>query len=164
MEAVGAAAAIIGIAATGAQISLKFITFAEQVSTAAAHINAIASEVALVSATLQQLGELIGQKTSENDQSIFSESALRSTTSSAEKCKGIFEDLQSELRKASADIRKSNRLAGKQISLSRTERAKWPFLQPRMKSLRADLQEAKLTLIFMLQTTTLAYSIKLSKQ
>jgi len=163
MDGVSAAASIIAIATLGVQISIKLITIAGQVSTASARISAIGSDVALTAGTLQQLGELMTQKQPDHEPSIFSESALQTTTASAKTCEGIFQELQDELKKASAEIRRSDGLLAKKIHLSRMERAKWPFLQPRMESLRTDLRLAKETLMFMLQVTTLAYSVKTSK-
>lgn len=53
-------------------------------------------------------------------------------------------------------------MTGGKIELSAHERAKWPFLQPSIDSLRTDLRDAKSTLMLMLQVATLALSKRIA--
>ena len=162
MDGISAAASIAGIASVGVQLSIKLITLASQVSNASRTIGTIADDVALTSGVLQQLKELMLQKASDDGISIFNEWGLETTKRSANKCEKIFQDIEKETRKASAQIRNSH--AGNPtgfVTLSRFERAKWPFLQPSMEVLRGDLREAKGTLLLILQVTTLAFSRRL---
>ena len=48
------------------------------------------------------------------------------------------------------------------IKLSKAEKAKWPFLQPGFDGLRADMREAKGTLMWMLHVTSLALSKRMA--
>lgn len=53
-------------------------------------------------------------------------------------------------------------MSGEKIELSTIERAKWPFLQPEINNLRAELRDAKTTLMLMLQVTSLALSKRMA--
>ncbi|KAL9631430.1 MAG: hypothetical protein Q9164_005898 [Protoblastenia rupestris] len=55
-------------------------------------------------------------------------------------------------------LRACKKPTGGKFKLSVTEKAKWPFLQPKIDGLRQDLQEAKGTLMLMLQVTSLAFT------
>ena len=151
------AASIVGIATAGIQISIKVVTLAGQVSTASERISAIGSDISLTAGILNQLGELTNQKITNGDHSVFNKEGLETTKTSAEVCRRIFEEMERETAKASDYIRKKHRL-GRKVELSRTERAKWPFLQPGIELLRTDLREAKGTLMLMLQVGCL-YSL-----
>lgn len=58
MEAVGSASAIIGIATTGIQCSIKLLTFADQIKSAPDAITNIAEDISVNASILQQLGGL----------------------------------------------------------------------------------------------------------
>ena len=162
MDGISAAASIISIATAGAQISIKLITLAEQVRTASNRVNAVANDVALTSAVLQQLGDFMNPEPDDGI-SVFNDSGLQTTANSARTCERIFEDLHREIRKASLQVSHvSNNSPGEKIKLSRLEKAKWPFLQPSMDSLRTDLREAKGTLTLILQVASLAYAKKVA--
>lgn len=165
MDGISAAASILGIATAGIQISIKLITFSNQVGTAPSRIRNIGNDVSLTSGVLQQLGDLMKAKISDDDDktSIFSPSGLESTKASAEACNGIFHDLKHALERASKQIRTNSENLGGKVVLSTVERLKWPFLQPGFDDLRADLRESRETLMLILQVTTLAYSKKLAE-
>ena len=163
MDGVGLAASIIAIATAGLQISVKLIAFASQVKTASQQVNFLANDVSITSSILHQLGELIEQKADQNEVGIFNSHGLTTTKASADVCKRIFEVIEEELKNASKQTRTGVRV-GDRIELSRTEQAKWPFLQPSMDSLRKDLQEAKGTLMLTLQVATLGVHITLSRK
>ena len=163
MDGLSAAASILGIATAGLQVSIKLVSFATQVGTASDRITAIGNDVSLVAGLLQQLGELMGEKTSEGGISIFNQAGLDTTMHSANMCNRIFKDLQQAVFKASTQLRESKKVMGGKFKLSATEKAKWPFLQPKIDMLRQDLQEAKGTLMLMLQVTSLAFSKRMAR-
>lgn len=137
---------IVGIATAGVAISTKLITLATQISTASERVSSIGNNISLTSGVLHQLGELMTQKTTDDGISVFSQGGLETTRSSAAMCERVFQEMDKELKEASEQIRGSRRLSGGKIKLSRIEKAKWPFLQPSIDVLRADLREAKGTL------------------
>ena len=167
MDGVSAAASIVGIATTGIQLSIKLITLAGQISTAADRISAISDDVSLTSAILHQLGDLMSQKTSppttntNTDIPIFNAAGLETTNRSAQICEKIFQEVERETAKASVAIRGRKLPIGQKVKLTRLEKVKWPFLQPGIEVLRTDLREAKGTLMLMLQVNhSHPYSIK----
>ena len=164
MDGVSVAASIIGIATAGVQISIKLINFSNQVGTAPERIRYIGTDVSLTAGVLQQLGDLMKQKPGDNETlTIFSEGGLVTTRSSATTCESIFKALDDTLKKASKQLRDSKSPPGGQILLSKGERLKWPFLQPELDTLRAELRDSRQTLMLILQVTTLAYSKRLAE-
>lgn len=166
MDGVSVAASIVGIATAGVQISIKLVTLATQISTASDRVSSIGNDISLTSGVLHQLGELMSQRTTDDGISIFSHGGLEGTRTSAAMCERIFHEVEREAKKASEQLRdcKQGRLTGGKIKLSRAEKAKWPFLQPGIDTLRADLRDAKGTLMLMLQVTSLALSKRMADQ
>ncbi|KAI4198234.1 MAG: hypothetical protein LQ350_005396 [Teloschistes chrysophthalmus] len=162
MDGVSIAASLVGIGAAGCQVAIKLYTLATQISTASDRISSISNDVSLTSGVLQQLGELMSQKSTGDGTTIFSQSGLETTKTSAAMCQSIFEGIEQAARDASKQIRGRDNFIGGKIKLSRSERAKWPFLQPSIDTLRTDLREAKGTLMLMLQVTSLAFSKKMA--
>ena len=162
MDGISIAASIVGIAGAGVQIAIKLVTLATQISTASERVSSIGNDISLTSGVLHQLGELMTQKTTDDGISIFSKGGLETTRTSAAMCERIFIEVESETKRASEQIRSCKRLTGGKIKLSKAEKAKWPFLQPSIDTLRADLREAKGTLMLMLQVTSLALSKRMA--
>ncbi|KAL8858977.1 MAG: hypothetical protein Q9178_004458 [Gyalolechia marmorata] len=161
MDGVSVAASLVGIGVAGSQIAIKLYTLATQISTASERITSISNDVSLTSGVLQELGEFMTRETANNDTSIFNRSGLETTKQSAAMCDNIFKQIEQAARDASQQLRTKNKFVGK-IKLSRSEKAKWPFLQPNIESLRVDLREAKGTLMLMLQVMNLALSRKMA--
>ncbi|KAL8684224.1 MAG: hypothetical protein Q9218_008373 [Villophora microphyllina] len=162
MDGVSIAASLVGIGAAGCQIAIKLYTLATQISTASDRISSISNDVSLTSGVLQQLGELMTQKSAGDGTTIFSQSGLETTKTSAAMCESIFRDIEQAAKDASTQIRGRSSFVGGKIKLSKSEKAKWPFLQPSIDALRSDLREAKGTLMLMLQVTSLAFSQKMA--
>ncbi|KAL8899242.1 MAG: hypothetical protein Q9207_006295 [Kuettlingeria erythrocarpa] len=161
MDGLSVAASLVGIGAVGCQIAIKLYTLATQISTASDRVSSISNDVSLTASVLQQLGELMKQKAADDGTSIFSQSGLETTRTSATMCENIFKAIEQAAKDASEQVRSRGRIIGK-IKLSKSEKAKWPFLQPSIEALRNDLREAKGTLMLMLQLTTLAFSKKMA--
>ncbi|CAD6570638.1 MAG: hypothetical protein ASARMPREDX12_003782 [Alectoria sarmentosa] len=166
MDGLSVAASIVGIATAGVQISIKLVTLATQISTASDRVSSIGNDISLTSGVLRQLGELMTQKTTHDGISIFSQGGLETTRTSAAMCERIFCEVEREAKRASEQLRRykpgQGRMSGEKIELSTIERAKWPFLQPNIDSLRADLRDAKSTLMLMLQVASLALSKRMA--
>lgn len=167
MDGISAAASILGIATAGIQISIKLVSFSNQIGTAPGRIRLIGNDVSLTAGVLQQLGDLMHQQGGDEKDdriSIFSEGGLLTTRASATTCKSIFEQLEEALMKASRQIRESGASVetGK-VFLSAMERLRFPFFQPNLDTLRGELRDARGTLLLILQVTTLAYSKKLAE-
>lgn len=99
----------------------------------------------------------------EDGTTIFSQGGLDTTKISAAMCETIFQDVERAAREASEQVRGRRKFTGGKLKLSRSERLKWPFLQPSMDILRRDLHEAKGTLMLMLQVNLLAFSKKMAE-
>ena len=162
MDGISIAASIISIATAGIQISIKLVTLSTQISSASERVTSIGNDISLTSGVLHQLGELMTQKATGDGASIFSQGGLETTKTSANMCERIFREIENEFRRANAQLRGCRKSAGGQIRLSKSEKLKWPFLQPSIDILRADLREAKGTLMLMLQVTSLALSKKMA--
>ncbi|KAL9133809.1 MAG: hypothetical protein Q9175_005010 [Cornicularia normoerica] len=166
MDGVSIAASIVSIATAGVQVSIKLVTLATQISTASDRISAIGNDISLTSGVLHQLGDLMTQKTTDDGISILNQHGLETTKVSATMCERIFQDVEKEVKRASEQLRRykpgQGRMIGEKIELSTIEKAKWPFLQPKIDVLRADLRDAKSTLMLMLQVATLALSKRMA--
>ena len=166
MDGVSIAASIVGIASAGVQVSIKLVTLAAQISTASDRVSAIGNDISLTSGVLHQLGELMTQKSTDDGVSIFNQNGLETTKTSAAMCERVFKEAEKEVKKASEQLRNykpgRGRMSGEKIELSTTEKAKWPFLQPKIDTLRADLRDAKSTLMLMLQVASLALSKRMA--
>ena len=162
MEVVGVAASILAIATAGAQISIKFISFSTQVTTAADRLRSIGSAVSLTAMVLQQIRELMISSDGNVATNIFNNNSLQTTQASAEACQRIFRGLKDILMKSSKQLQQQKNTMPGKVKLSKLEALKWPFFQPRIDTLCADLRDARETLMLILQVTTLAYSKKLA--
>ena len=162
MDGISVAASVISIATAGIQLSVRLITLSTQISSASERVSAVANDVSLTAGILHQLGELMTQKVTGDGVSIFSQGGLETTRTSAAICERIFQEVEKEFGRASTQLRGCKKVSGGKIKLSKSEKLKWPFLQPSIDLLRADLREAKGTLMLMLQVATLALSKKMA--
>ena len=167
MEALGAAASILAIAGAGVSISIKLITFADQVGTAPKRIRAVGTDVSVTAGTLQQLGELMEKTPKKNSTGMFWPDQVRNIRASSNECKEIFDQLEAIFCGASQQLRevyKRDKSSAKslatppKIKLSRMERLKWPFLQPSIEPLQSALRDAKGTLTLILQVVHLRHA------
>ncbi|KAI4219602.1 MAG: hypothetical protein L6R36_008207 [Xanthoria steineri] len=161
MDGVSIAASLLGLGTVGCQIAIKLHTLAFQISTASQRISSVSNNISLTAGVLKELGEFMTRETAKGGESIFSQSNLETTKNSATICESIFNQIEQAAKEASDQLRTRNRIIGK-IKLSKSEKAKWPFLQPSIESLRTDLREAKGTLMLMLQLTNLAVSQRMA--
>ena len=167
MEAVSAAASILAIAGAGFSISIKLITFTDQVSTATKRIRAVGTDVSVTAGTLQQLGELMKKPSKKNSTGMFWPDQVRNIEASSVECKEIFDQLEGIFGKANQQLRevyKRDKSTARslatlpKIKLSSMERLKWPFLQPSIEPLQSALRDAKGTLTLILQVVHLRHA------
>ncbi|KAL8774592.1 MAG: hypothetical protein Q9209_000965 [Squamulea sp. 1 TL-2023] len=165
MDGVSGPASILAIAAAGLQISIKLISFSNQISNGQERIRYIGTDVSMTAGILQQLGELMQKSPGDADEhtTIFSQEGLTTTQTAADACQAVFKALEEALRKASGQLRRKTIMPGQMIVLSKTESLRWPFLQPNFDVLRQELNNSRATLMLILQITTLAYSKKMAE-
>ncbi|KAI4257644.1 MAG: hypothetical protein L6R42_005525 [Xanthoria sp. 1 TBL-2021] len=161
MDGVSIAASLVGIGTAGCQIAIKLYTLASQISTASQRISSVSNDISQTSGVLKELGEFIKRETATGGTSICSQSGLETTKNSATICESIFSEIERAAKDASEQLKTRDRIVGK-IKLSKSEKAKWPFLQPSIESLRIDLREAKGTLMLMLQLMNLRASQRMA--
>ncbi|KAL9044094.1 MAG: hypothetical protein Q9214_002744 [Letrouitia sp. 1 TL-2023] len=162
-EGLSIAGSLVAVAAAGYHISVNLTTLATQIDTASERISSIAGDVSLTSSALQQLSELMNYEGTVDDMSIFNQSSLETTRISATTCQNIFKELEQAVQSASEQIRGKGKLVGEKIKLSKFEKLKWPFLQPKINIFREELQNAKGTLMLMLQVASLFFSKKMAE-
>lgn len=157
MDPLSITAAVVGVTGVGMQVALKLTEFAQTVSTAAKNVKRLSDDVYSTCGALNQIRNLLEPRQGSTGQKIliFSAQGLQDLKFSTQSCQAIFEEIEIELKKASKQIEGKKAVAGK-VTLTVSERAKWPFLQPNMDRLRADLRDSKLNLQLMLSITTLA--------
>ncbi|KAH8422444.1 uncharacterized protein LDX57_000199 [Aspergillus melleus] len=179
MEATGAASAILGIATTGAQCSIKLLTFAGHVKSAEEEITHLAEDVSLNASILQQLGDLVKDgegneqarfggsndghdereslvadihdaRYDESKKGIFNAVGLATVMKLAERCRAIFDTLDEAIQRATAQSGSTSRTPG-QVTLGRLAMLRWPLLRPETEAVRCQLRDIIGTLMFMLQ-------------
>ena len=166
MDGLSIAASIAGIATAGVQVSIKLVSLAAQISTASDRVSSIANDISLTSGVLHQLGELVNRRTEDDGIGILNREGLETTKVSAAMCERVFQQIAKEVKRASEHLRKHRpgrgTMSGERIELSASEKAKWPFLQPNIDTLRTDLRDAKSTLMLLLQVATLALNKRMA--
>ena len=165
MDGISVAASVLAIATAGVQISIKLVSFSNQVATASDRIKMIGSDVSITSNVLQQLSELMTKRDGDQAIAIFNDEGLQNAQASAASCKAIFIQLEDVLKRSSKQLRSGMNSAtlGAGVNLSKLESVKWPFLQPEIADLRLSLKDARETLMLLLHVTTLAYWRKLAE-
>ena len=160
MDGISVAASITSIAAVGVNVSISLYSLATQINTASERITSISNDISITASVLQQIVELLQQKSSP---AIFSLNGLETTLVAATACRRIFEQVEKDAKDASRQLRTCKRDWLGKVELSRTERLRWPFLHRRMDTLRNELQEAKGTLMLMLQISSLAVAKQMAE-
>src|SRR5436305_141492 len=142
MAEIGLIASVIGVAGAGLKLSITLYTFSETVATATDSIKAIAKDVSLTSAVLEELGSNLKH----DDQArLYSGTALMTAQKVVVDCEAVFREIDGALSKSMERIgglgsggKRKGR--GGKVMLSAMEKLKWPFLQPKMEMLRANLE------------------------
>ena len=163
LSALGLIGSIITVTDSGTRISLGLYSLAESVKTAAKSIRMISNDVSATCGILSQLKDLTQPKKDLEGAEfcIFNGDGIKTLATSTEHCSAVFDDLKTELQKASKQI-SGRTSADVKVELSTTERAKWPFLQPKIKEIRTELGHAKGNLVVILSVAHLAHAEKIS--
>ncbi|KAF2280474.1 uncharacterized protein EI97DRAFT_455364 [Westerdykella ornata] len=152
-------ASIVAIAVAGIKVSVALFGLAEQVVTARERVENIANDISSTCAILNQLHDLIGPDPGHDGarNSLFTQTALSDILGAIQHCDRMFHKVQVYLKKASRQIKQSAVAdpQAKKVELSRSERAKWPFLQPQFDELRNDLRDSKGNLLLMIAVANL---------
>lgn len=91
---------------------------------------------------------------------IFNSTALSDISSALYHCQSIFSQIKKYLDRATKQAKGIRPRSDSKIKLSRSERAKWPFLQSPFNDLRNDLRDSKINLVLMLAVADLAIKQK----
>jgi len=152
----------LGVAGAGIKLSTTLYTFSETVATAADSIKAIAKDVSLTSAVLEELSFNLKH---DEQVRLYSGNALKTAQTVVGDCEAVSKQIDGALSKsverigALAGSGHRNRKGGK-VVLSAVKRWKWPFPQPKMQELRANLERLKSTLVLMLNVLTYARNVQ----
>ena len=132
-SAIGIAASLISITDAGIKVSLGLFSVAEKVKHADQSVQNISNDVSATCGILSQLRDLLQPKKDRQGEEflIFNHDGLKTLRSSTDHCSDVFDELQKALSKASKQIAE-RRSSSSQLELSKTEKAKWPFHQPRI--------------------------------
>jgi hypothetical protein len=87
---------------------------------------------------------------------VFNSTALSDISSAMHHCRSIFNQINKYLKRATKQVKDIAPLSKMKIKLSRSEQAKWPFLQPQFHELRNDLRDSKSNLLLMVAVANLA--------
>jgi hypothetical protein len=180
MDPLSVISGVVGVAGAGLQVALALAGFAQTVNTAGRSVKRLSDDiystcgalygvavplcVTVSYASRNQIRNLLEPRKNSSGQEIviFSAQGLQDLQSATQFCQAIFEEIQAALKRASKQLEGKRAVAGK-ITLSVSEKAKWPFLQPEMDRLRSDLRDSKMSLQLMLSITTLANAQMLSQ-
>jgi hypothetical protein len=153
IAAVGAIASVAQLADYGFQLSIKLISYAEAVSRADKTIESLSNEVSFTSGVLKVLGDVLQQ----DGAKYFNSTAVEATQGTVKECFAVFEALSKILDKA---LPKSDEFSTKGVKGMRLrEKMKWPFLEPKIELMRANLDRLKMNLTLMLEVLKFARDI-----
>lgn len=94
---------------------------------------------------------------------LFNETSLRDGQNAASHCEEMFREIAKELERAFTQIDDKRRFDHK-IRLSVAEKAKWPFMTPKVEALHSEMRDAKNNLLLILSVTSLAHAETVSLQ
>ncbi|MCJ1433247.1 Serine active site containing protein 1 [Xylographa pallens] len=146
-EALGLAASILQIVSTGVKVSLYLYRFAETVSSAGKALKEISDDIAFTTSVLEQLRTTLE---SEKHHGTASTEALSTADLLVRECSNVFEAIMALVKKHFPEPQEGQR------SIARLNSLKWPFIQPKIESLRSKLEKHKTKLILMTQVLTFA--------
>lgn len=156
MAELAAIATIVGIAASGAKISMHLYALGSTIGSAKGDVTKVAVNIATFCSVLQQLASTLEKARSAR----FSISAIATTQEILDRCQELFGEIEDVVDKL-----RSPQKGGqdpKQTSIGNVARVKWVFKRLKMKKIRAELESMKLTLSLML--TTLNFADRIAKR
>jgi hypothetical protein len=154
IAAVGVVASVAQLADYGFRLSIKLISYSEAVSRADKTIESLSNEVSFTSGVLKVLGDILEH----DDAKLINRTAVEATQGTVKECFVVFEGLTKILDKAlpkNADEKGAR--GGKGMKFR--ERMKWPFMEPKVELMRANLDRLKMNLTLMLEVLKFARDI-----
>ena len=146
LETLGIAANVVQIADLGARLSVTLFAFSRKVKNANRAIEAISKDIAATGAVLQELGT---QLSKDENARLCSDSAVVTARELVTDCQRLFQDIDRAIEPTKPG-HKANWL----------QRAKFPFLELHVESLRCNLERLKTSLMLMLNTLVLVGQMK----
>ncbi len=152
-DPVSICASVVAIAGAGIKLSTTLYTYSETAFHADRALKDTARDVSLTSAVLNELGGLLEQDAGSR---LCSSTALKTAGQAVDDCREVFRSIEGELSKA---LRKGK--DGK-VGVSKLQSLKWPFMEPKIRLLRGNLERLKTSLLLMLNV--LSYARKLATE
>lgn len=150
-EILGLAASVIQIAELGGKLSVKLFTFTRKVKNANKSIDALSQDIAATGAVLKQLGEAF----SKDDQlRVCSQDAIDTARTLVDDAKKVFEGLEKLI---DGDQKTSSRVT---IGTAWKQRLKFPFLEPHIAEVQANLERLKSSLLVILNVLIFAEQLR----
>jgi len=151
VEIVGLAASVIQIADIGSRLSVKLFTFSRKVKNADKSIDALSQDIAATGAVLKQLGETLSKDASLK---VCSQGAVDTAKSLVEDTNNVFSGLEKLIE---TNEKPSSKFL-KGISIK--QRLKFPFLQPQIEQVQANLERLKSSLLVILNVLIFAEQLR----
>jgi hypothetical protein len=154
IAAIGVIASVAQLADYGFKLSIKLVSYSEAVSRADKTIESLSNEVSFTSGVLRVLWDVLQQ----DEAKYFNRTAVEATQGTVKECFAVFEALAKILDKALP--KSSDEKGGKAPKGMRfREKIKWPFLEPKVELMRANLDRLKTNLTLMLEVLKFARDI-----
>ncbi|KAF2759732.1 hypothetical protein EJ05DRAFT_307831 [Pseudovirgaria hyperparasitica] len=146
IAAVGVAASIVQLAGAGLQLSVILYEYVDSVSGADKRIKAIARDVELTSAVIQELGHTFSQN---GTAQVMTASSIQTAESAVKECRYVFDELEAIVARS-----KDSRMA----------KFTMPFKDSKIQLLRANLDRWKSTLQLLMQALLHAQMVRNNDQ
>lgn len=148
VELVGIAAGVVQIAQLGGELPVKLFTFTRKIKNADKSIDSISQEIAATGAVLQQLDNELKK---DEKLRLCSPEAIATARSLMDDCRRIFKELNDAV-----DGKGKGFGSGAKVILGLKQRLKYPFLEPQIELLKANLEKLKSSLLVMLNVLIFA--------
>ena len=152
VEILGIAAGVVQIAELGGKLSVKLFTFTRKIKNADRNIDSISQDIAATGAVLQQLGNELKK---DEKLRLCSPEAIATARSLMQECHRVFKELDDAV-----DGKGKGFGSGTKVILGLKQRLKYPFLEPQIDMLKANLEKLKSSLLVMLNVLIFAEQLK----
>jgi Ras association (RalGDS/AF-6) domain len=153
MAEIGLIASIIGVATTGAKLSLILYQFADAVGSAARDVRIVASEISLFCSVLRQLDSTLQKAKAAR----YSLTALAAAEAIMAECQRVFREIQDLVN----GLKRESVSTPEELVIAWTARVKWVFQRSKVLIYRRTLESMKATLLLMLTTLTIVERVSL---
>ncbi|GIZ49288.1 hypothetical protein CKM354_001232000 [Cercospora kikuchii] len=151
-EMIGTAASVIQVAEAGFSLATTLYNYDKSVKSAEKDVKKVARDVKLTAKVLQRTHE---QLTGDGNGKVCTPEAIHDLVDVLEGCKETFQEVDVALTKSMKTGVNGT------ITISKTEKMKWPLRSSKLDLLRANLEKLKTTLLLML--SVLAYGAKVTQ-